>query len=182
MKVSSWLTLLAMAGALALQGCAGTGDVTYGKGAAPAPADSSSPDRRQPVVNADTKQNFEAVVAAIHREMQPGGRWQYVDNAGREVVDGRFADMRSLFDQFGTVDKMDPTGRSRLIDDQNAVNEVLAKDDANRMVCEEVAPTGSHITKTICRTYGQIRIDQENAKFNVRVQGVQSTTQKVRGN
>jgi hypothetical protein len=176
------LILALAAGALLLQGCAGTGDVTYGQGVTPPPAENSaSASYHAPTVNAGTKADFETVEAAVHKEMQKGGRWQYVDSTGRERIDAKFADMQSLFDKYDSVDKMDSLSKSRLLDDQNTINEVLARDDANRMICEEIAPTGSHISRTQCRTYGEMRAEQNNAKFDLKLMQRQSEVQTRKG-
>jgi hypothetical protein len=117
----------------------------------------------QPIVKATTKDDFAAVVAAVHQQMGQGGRWQYIDNRGRETIDGRFADMQALFNQYGSVDKMDSTAQVRLYNDQEAVNDILTRDDANRKVCHEEEPIGTHIPQRVCRTYGEIAAERQNA-------------------
>jgi len=48
---------------------------------------------------------------------------------------------------------------------QEEVNGILHHNDNNRLVCEHVAPVGSHLPVTTCRTYGEIlgqrRADQK---------------------
>lgn len=194
MKTSTQLILALVVGALLLQGSAEAGGAPWQAAqvsapvqvATPTPAPASPavaiPEKAgEPVVKADTKENFEAVATAIQQQMQPGGRWQYVSATGRRTIDEKFADMRALFDRFSSVNKMDQPSLSRLLDDQNAINAILAKDDGNRLVCEHLAPTGSHITKTVCRSYSQIRAEESNSQFNMRIQERQGMTQKVGG-
>lgn len=117
----------------------------------------------KPVVVADNKANFDAVAAAIRQAMQPGGRFALVPSKGKAKVNAGLVDMAALFNQYGSVDKMDPAARSRLLDDQNTINAELARNDANRRVCWQETPVGTHFPHTVCRTVAQMRRDQENA-------------------
>jgi hypothetical protein len=120
------------------------------------------------VVKADSKENFEAVVAAIHQQMQPGGRWQYIDARERTTVDGSFADMGKLYDQFGSVDKMDQAAKVRLLADQSTVNAILTKRDGDRLICQTELPVGSHLPVKTCKTYSQIQAQERNAQEYLR--------------
>lgn len=179
MKSSSCLIAVVVAGAMVLQGCAQTGVVrsdapqvaspsVEAPAAAPPAAEHTAAaipenDHGKPVIAADTKDNFEAVAAAIRQQMQTGGRFAFVDPKGRSVVDGGLNDMATVFTQYGSVDKMGPSARSRLMDDQNAINDVLARYDSNRLICHDEMPVGSHLPKRVCRTLGQIHNDKQNA-------------------
>lgn len=177
MKVSSgWVLALAF-GALILQGCAETGATkpdAMQAVSAPAPAAApvaTSPrsataipeDHGKPVVKADTAENFAAIVAAIHQQMRPLGRWQYIDKQERATIDGSFADMQALHDQFGSVDKMDQAAKVRLLADQKTVNVILTKKDGDRLICQSVLPVGPHLPVKACKTYAQIQAEQRNA-------------------
>lgn len=118
----------------------------------------------KPVIAADTKDNFEAVAAAIRKEMQPGGRFAFVTKTGRHTVEAGLTDMGTLFDQYGGVDKMGPAAHGRLLDDQNSINEVLARYDNNRRICWNETPVGTHFPKTVCRTLGEIQNEQNHSK------------------
>ncbi|MDE2271300.1 MAG: hypothetical protein KGJ94_04875 [Xanthomonadaceae bacterium] len=179
MKISGSMAVAVVAAALALQGCAGGGDIKYAPGAQP----SSTPQKASsPAVTAvNDKSDFDAVHAAVKQQMQPGKRWGFIDPTDRGTVDQRFADMQALFDKYGTVDKMDGLAKTRLLDDQNAINEALARNDGNRLICQRVAPTGSHITKTVCMTLSEMRLRERNDKFNLNQQQLQGMTQKIGG-
>ena len=191
MKNSSWLVCAAMIGILGLQGCASTGDM---RSDAAQPADTSAPAAAQPasvsasgtsipqengkpVVKADSKENFEAIVAAIHQQMQPGGRWQYIDKNERTTIDGSFADMGKLYDQFGSVDKMDQNAKMRLLADQSTVNAILTKKDGERLICETNVPVGSHFPVKTCKTYAQIQAEQGRAQEFLRQRNAQNSQQ-----
>ena len=175
MEVSNRLTLTLAVSVLILQGCAetsgarmDTSQVTRASTQTVSVASDSKPtvaalpvSEGKPVIAADTKDNFEAVAAAVRQEMQPGGRFAFVSNEGRKTVDGKLIDMAALFNEFGSVDKMDPAAKGRLLGDQNSINAVLARYDSNRRVCWQETPIGTHFPKTVCRTLGEIQ-NQKN--------------------
>lgn len=182
MKASNRLVLSLAIGALILQGCAETSgtradasqvasvpsQTTAPSTPASEPAEAAIPENEgKPVVAADTKDNFEAVAAAIRQQMQAGGRFAFVSRAGRETVDSKLTDMASLFNQFGGVDKMDATARQRLLGDQNSVNEVLARYDGNRRVCWQETPVGTHFPKTVCRTMAEIQDEKLHSNHSL---------------
>lgn len=183
MKISSPLFYSLMIGALILQGCATTGTTQSSEGSAPVPAAAPTAqptgapmaaipqENGKPVVKADSKENFEAIVAAIHQQMQPGGRWQYIDNNERATIDGSFADMGKLYDQFGSVDKMDQTAKMRLLADQTTINTILTRKDGDRLICRSDIPVGSHLPVKTCKTYAQIQAEQNGAQEFLRTRG-----------
>ena len=180
MKISKPLVFSLGVGALILQGCATTGTAPPNNASAPAanPAPAAAPvaqamsspaasipeENGKPVVKADTKNNFAAIAAAIHQQMQPGGRWQFIDNNERAMIDNSFADMGKLYDQFGSVGKMDQNAKMRLLADQSTVNAILTKKDGDRLICQSEMPVGSHLPVKTCKTYAQIQAEQRGAQ------------------
>lgn len=165
------LMLAIVVGALAVQGYAQAqqADASTTPPAATQPAPAPAPvaipeDHGKPVVKADSKENFEAIVAAIHQQMQPGRRWQFMDANERATIDGSFADMAKLYDQYGSVDKMDQAAKIRLLADQTTVNAILTKKDGDRLVCKSDVPVGSHLPVKTCKTYAQIQMEQRGAQ------------------
>ena len=193
MKASRLSILSVIAAALVLQGYAAAGGTPPGNASIPAPASTAVPvaqtgsspvasvpeENGKPVVKADTKDNFAAIVAAIHQQMQPGGRWQYIDKGERTTLDDTFADMGKLYDQFGTVDKMDQNAKLRLLADQSTVNAILTKKDGDRLVCQTELPVGSHLPVKTCKTYAQIQAEHHAAQEFMRERG--ATLQKETG-
>lgn len=192
MKTHAWYLLVLVVGTLVVQGCAQTGDVKAGPVTAAAPvvvALTAPPQsavlpkykKGEPVVKADTKENFEAVAAAIQQQMQPGGRWQFVDGNERNLVDGSFVDMRNLYNKFGSVDKMDQAAKIRLLADQSTVNAILTKRDGERLICQSQMPVGSHIPVRTCRTYAQIQTEQRQTQQSLMRINQQANYQRVGG-
>ncbi|HWU76537.1 MAG TPA: hypothetical protein VN043_08525 [Rhodanobacter sp.] len=118
----------------------------------------------KPQIKADTKAEFGDVVAAVQGEMVPGGRYEFVDSSERRTIDANLAEMRSLFDQFGTVSAMDKDAKFKLYVDQENVNAILTRRDDRRMICTSERPMGSLIPKRTCRTYGAIQRDRKNSQ------------------
>lgn len=171
MKKTARLYMILVFAALVLQGCAQSGEVRPSEytGAGPVPA-SASPGGgaavpmdadNKVVVGADTKERFDAVAAAVRKEMSPGGRFEFVSGLERRTVDARLADMQSLFDQFGMVDKMDADSKIRLFNDQEKINGILTGNDGNRLICTREVPVGTHFPKMVCETYSEIRRQQQ---------------------
>jgi len=119
--------------------------------------------KTEKVVKADNKADFSAVNATVHKEMLPGGRYEYATNKEREDVNAHLADMQSLFDKYGTVAQMDDKSKMQLFNDQEAVNATLTHRDNQRLVCESEIPVGSHIPRKTCHTYGEIEQAHRNS-------------------
>lgn len=180
MKAFNLLMVTVAIAAVMLQGCAETSATkpNTAEGTAPVQTASSStgpsessaniPEMNgKPVVVADNKTNFDLVAAAIRKEMQSGGRFGFVDRTGRQTVESRLVDMQALFAQYGSVDKMQGPVQAKLLADQNAVNEVLARNDGNRRICWKETPVGTHFPTTICRTLAEIQAQRQNARDNL---------------
>lgn len=118
----------------------------------------------KPIVKAQTKDDFAAVAAAVRKEMVPGGRFEFIDSKERGTVDKRLDEMASLFDSYGTVDKMDQDAKIKLFNDQEEVNAILRHRDDSRRICQSVAPVGSHIPRTICTTYRDQELERRRTQ------------------
>jgi hypothetical protein len=116
------------------------------------------------VVNAETKDEFTAVAVEVHKQLQPGGRFEFATVKERADIDANLGEMQSLYDKFGTVSAMDQGAKLKLFNDQEAINATLTRRDDKRLVCEHVAPLGSNIPRTTCRTYGDIAREQRDTQ------------------
>jgi len=135
----------------------------------------------QKIGKADNKQAFDLVVAAVKTEMQPGGRYEFVDGQSRNTVNQKLDEMSSLFNQFGSVDKMDQATRVTLYNDQELVDGILTKDDRNREICQRETSLGSNIPRVTCRTYGEIRQNQRDTQSWMRQNHLQVQPQELGG-
>ncbi|MGH8160527.1 MAG: hypothetical protein ACREPQ_20665 [Rhodanobacter sp.] len=116
--------------------------------------------KTETVVKAENKAEFAAVVVAVHQQMEPGGRYEFVDKNERAKIDADLGNMQALFDKYGTVTQMKMGTRVQLFNEQEEVNAILTRRDDQRLVCESIAPVGSHIPRTTCRTYRQMQQDE----------------------
>lgn len=138
-------------------------------------------DKMDVVTKGDTKDNFEAVAAAVRKQMGPGGYYQYVQNDERQTVETRLDDMQALFNRRNTVDQMTADEKVQLANDQEAINAILAKRDSRRVICQRVQPTGSHLTKSVCRTYGEIERERRDSVQYMQDRQMQATQNRSGG-
>ncbi len=125
------------------------------------------------IVKAENKEDFTAVAAAVRQQMVPGGRYEFVDKHERAKVDAGLSDMQSLFDKYDTVAKMSQSAKVQLFNDQETVNAILTRRDDKRLICESIAPVGSHIPRTTCRTYREVQLERRGTRdYLQRVQQV----------
>jgi hypothetical protein len=116
-------------------------------------------------VNADTKEAFADISQNVRRQMDTGGKYEFVPVDERGKIDKSFGEMTALFDQYGTVSAMSQDAKIKLFNDQEIVNSILTKRDRDRVICESKAPVGSHIRQTTCHTYAQeVQAHQETQK------------------
>ncbi|WP_199099335.1 hypothetical protein [Dyella sp. ASV21] len=109
-----------------------------------------------PDVKADTRDKFVDMRAQIDKQMQPGGRFEFVENGERATVSKDFDQMQSLFDKFDKIDAMDNESKLALYNDQSEINAILTRRDGDREVCVNEKPTGSIIAKNVCRKYSDM--------------------------
>ncbi|RDI98427.1 hypothetical protein DVT68_07755 [Dyella solisilvae] len=114
----------------------------------------------KPDVKANTKDEFAAVADHVRQQMAPGGRFESVGKGDQDTVNRDLSDMQGLYDKFGTVDAMDQASKVQLYNHQSEVNAILTHNDADREICEQVQPMGSHIPKTVCKTKRQLQEEE----------------------
>jgi hypothetical protein len=96
-----------------------------------------------PSVKADSKDQFNQVADHVPMQMQPGGRFEFLDNGERATVDRDLGEMQSLYAASGSVEAMDEKSKVRLDKDQCEVNAILTRRGApaRRSTEPPVAPT-----------------------------------------
>ncbi|WP_297902226.1 hypothetical protein [Metallibacterium sp.] len=122
---------------------------------------------KPPLTPADTLAAFEQQAAVVKGQMQPHGRYRYLDRNERAQVEQRLASMNALFKRYGSVGAMPQDARIALFNAQEKANSILTHNDANRLVCHRVALMGSNIPRTECLTYGQIMRERENTRWSM---------------
>jgi hypothetical protein len=105
--------------------------------------------------NADTTEKFQATADGVRKEMEAGGRYQYVKPDERKTIDKSLTEMQSLFTQNGSVEAMNQGDKVKLFNAQEVVNSILTRRDGDRVICKDEPKLGSHVRTTSCHTYAQ---------------------------
>lgn len=138
----------------------------------------------KPVV-ADTAEKFDAQAAEIRKEMSSGGRYEYIRPDERAKAEADLNSMAAMLQKSGSVAAMSKDERVQLFNTQEHVNGILTHSDSYRLVCERVAPTGSSIPVTKCRTVADIernRLDTKKAMQDAMTIGSKCAGSNCRGN
>ena len=121
---------------------------------APLPA-AAKENYHEKALNADTQEKFQAVADNVRKEMEPGGRYEYVKPEERATIERSLADMDALLAESGGVANMKQDQKIKLFNAQEVVNSILTRRDGDRVICKNETKVGSHIPTTNCHTYAQ---------------------------
>jgi hypothetical protein len=127
---------------------------------------SAAPAAPKPLV-AQTLSSFEQDSAHIRKEMQPGGQYGHISSSERSRVEDRLSDMQKLLTAHANAADLQPSDKVALLNAQEEINGILNHNDNNRLVCEHVAPVGSHRPVTTCRTYAEIMAQRERTQHDM---------------
>lgn len=124
---------------------------------------------------ARTLNSFEQDATRIRKDMQPGGQYGYISNLEKSRVEASLATMQNLLTANKDEASMRESDKVALLNAQEEINGILEHNDSNRLVCEHVAPVGSHRPVTTCHTYAEIMAQRERTQHDM--QRMQSTPQ-----
>ena len=127
---------------------------------------------------AQTLDSFKQDAARIRTDMQPGGKYGYISAADRSRVEADLTDMQNLLTAHANASDMPQTDKVALLNAQEQINGILNHNDNDRLVCEHVAPIGSHIPVTTCHTYGELMAQQRRAQKFLEDRGEVSQTKR----
>ncbi len=116
------------------------------------------------VVIADTADKFAVLVDKIRSQMATGKRYEFLSPGDRKLVNQSLDKMGELLDARGSVEAMSLDDRTRLFNEQERANGILAKNADDRLICTRVAPTGSHRPVTDCKTFRETEEIRKNAQ------------------
>ncbi|MEO7012860.1 MAG: hypothetical protein ABI127_01020 [Dokdonella sp.] len=120
------------------------------------------------VVIADSADKFAVLVEKIRSQMATGQRYEFLSPADRKLVNQSLDKMGALLDASGSVQAMTKDDRTRLFNEQEKANGILAKNADDRLICTRVAPTGSHRPVTECKTYRESEEIRKNSQTQLR--------------
>jgi coenzyme F420-reducing hydrogenase alpha subunit len=132
---------------------------------------------QKPLV-AQTLDAFTGDSARIEQQMQPGGLYDHISSSEKARVDERLKEMHNLLAAHANAADMPEQDKIALANAQEEINGILSHNDNNRLICEHVAPVGSHRPITTCRTYGEIMARHERMEHDLTKQ---LSTPQLRG-
>jgi hypothetical protein len=98
-------------------------------------------------------ETFQVQADLVRREMQKGGRYEYIRDDDRVIVEDGLNYMHDLIDKNGTVAAMKEDDKIHLFNRQEVVNTLLTHSDGTRIICEKTDQPGSLFRATKCDTY-----------------------------
>lgn len=107
-------------------------------------------------VAADTPEKFEQTMTEVRQQMAAGGRYEYIRPDDKGKVEADMHAMELMLKKSGSVAAMSEAEKVSLFDTQENLNGILTHSDSNRLICERVAPVGTSIPKTTCKTVGEV--------------------------
>jgi hypothetical protein len=110
---------------------------------------------------AHTFEAFKQDSARIRKQMQPGGVYEHTSANEQERVEAQLGAMYKLLEAHSAQAEMSESDKVAMLNAQEEINGILQHNDNNRLVCEHVAPVGSHRPVTTCQTYGQLMARQQ---------------------
>lgn len=99
--------------------------------------------------------NYEAVIADIRANLEPGGKYAYVPEIDRPAVEEQLNIISGILAKVDSVDELNQRRKVRLFNAQEKLNGLLLQSDAEREHCETTKLTGTHRPQTVCLTNKQ---------------------------
>jgi hypothetical protein len=129
-----------------------------------------------------TAETFQVQIDQIQKAMEKGGRFEYINDDDRELVENGLKFMHDLIEQNGSVAAMKDEDRIRLFNRQERVNTLLTKNDSQRIICEKAGQTGSLFKSTTCHTVAELEKRTRDSRNNLeRTQMNQTAVRGVGG-
>ncbi|MEO8673759.1 MAG: hypothetical protein ABI411_20820 [Tahibacter sp.] len=110
-------------------------------------------DRRDGTLTTESIKNFSEQAAQVRDQLQPGGRYEFTYPAEREKVEQGLQEIQRLLSAVENPESLSDKDKVDLMVAQESVNAILTERDGNRLICEQVSPTGSHRKIQQCGTY-----------------------------
>ena len=127
-------------------------------------------------VAADTADKFQAVAAEIRKDMNPGGRYEYITPDNKAKVESDLTAMTEMLQKAGSAGALPERDKVKLFNTQEHLNGLLTHSDSNRLVCERTAPVGTTIPKMTCQTVAEIERNRREGQRSIRQAGVTGST------
>ena len=122
-------------------------------------------------VAADTPEKFQQIAADIRKDMNPGGRYEFMRSDEKAKAENDLDAIMKMLQDSGSVSVMKHEQQVQLFNVQENLNGLLTHSDRNRLVCEKNATVGTHIQTTTCKTVGDIERERATSRKYITDQG-----------
>lgn len=132
-----------------------------------APAPQAAKQEMERALTAGSRAQFDDQAAAIRKQMDPGGHYEFVSTAERTQVEKGLDTVAAVLARHDDPKGYTDQDKLELLQAQENVNAILTKNDGRRLICERRAPTGSRLGKDYCRTYAEQERERRTTQKDV---------------
>jgi hypothetical protein len=118
----------------------------------------------KPDLDKQNVESFDQQAARVRKEMDKGGRYEYIKEEDRAKVEDGLNFMHELIVANGTVSAMKEDDRIRLFNRQERINALLTNSDGQRIICEKSYQAGSLFRLTTCKSVAERAQRQRDAQ------------------
>jgi len=106
---------------------------------------------------------------AIEKKLADGKTYSEISPNQRSIVRDALSRISMVLDSAGGVDTLSEVQKTSVFNDQETINNILTKAGADsRLICDRVAPVGSHRKITSCSTVAERRRAREGSEGALR--------------
>lgn len=98
---------------------------------------------------------FPQLVQALGREMDAGGRFEFVTDGERASVEAALAEIGRLLAGHDRIESLPDAERIAVHNAQERANAVLTRRDGERVICDRRKVVGSNMRQLVCETYAE---------------------------
>jgi hypothetical protein len=106
---------------------------------------------------------------AIEKKLADGKTYTEISSNDRSMVRDALTRISMALDSAGSVDALSEMQKTSVFNDQETINNILTKaGEDSRLICDRVAPVGSHRKITSCSTVAERRRERESSEGALR--------------
>jgi hypothetical protein len=117
-----------------------------------------------PDLEKQNTESFNAQATHVRKEMEKGGRYEFIKDNDRASVEDGLTFMHDLIAANGTVAAMKEDDRIQLFNRQEKINALLTNSDRQRVICEKSYQPGSLFRLTTCHTVAELAARERDSK------------------
>jgi len=100
---------------------------------------------------------FKALTTDLQKQMDSGGRYEFVKPEERKRVSADFDKIQALLEKQASGSTLNQNEIADQYTAQNEANAIFHKRDSERVICERRKPIGSNVPITMCNTYAELQ-------------------------